>query len=179
LIPFLWLDAAALLAGSVVALLDLPAEIHGRKVGRPAFGVLVLAGLLAVYVAVVREGYVPLPGWVVIAFGFLYLPFLSSAFIDLDTTDRVAREQLEALLLAKDVARLRHASGHRVLVEGRRRLKVHWEVHGGVDQKLVVELDVHPSLWPLTVSRPHVAEIRDQVHLEYVRQEILRRRAGA
>jgi hypothetical protein len=177
--PLLWTDLVALVVCSIVALRDVDVELRGVRVGRPVFGAFVLVGLVGVYVAVVREGFVPAPGYGVVGFALLYLPFLSTAFIDLETTDRFAREQLEALLLERDLARLRHASGHDVLVCGRRRLKMHWEAREAPDSGIVVELDVHPSTLPLTVSRPHVAEIRDQIHLEFIRQEIRKRREQA
>jgi hypothetical protein len=171
----LWLDLAALSFGSLVAVLDLDVEIGAHKVGRAAYGVLVLLGLVGVYVLVLREGAVPLPGWGIGLFAVLYLPFLSHSFIDLDLTDRLARRELEELLLGRSYRQLRNGSGQDVLrVEGRR-LRIHWEARNE-DEGIVVELDVHPSLLPVTVSRPHVATIRDDVHLEKIRSDIRRRR---
>lgn len=171
----LWLDLAALAFGSLVALLDLDVEVGPYKVGRAAYGVLVLAGLLGVYVIVLREGALPLPGWGIGLFAVLYLPFLSHSFIDLDLTDRLARRELEEMLLGRNFRQLRNASGQDVLRVDGRRLRIHWQARNE-DGGIVVELDVHPSLLPVTVSRPHVATIRDDVHLEKIRGDILRRR---
>jgi len=171
----LWLDLAALGIGALVAVLDLDVEVGPYKVGRAAYGVLVLAGLLGVYVLVLREGMLPLPGWGIAAFAVLYLPFLSHSFIDLELTDRLARRELEELLLGRNFRQLRNGSGEDVLRMGRRRLRIHWEARHEADG-IVVELDVHPSLLPVTVSRPHVATIRDDLHLEKIRADILRRR---
>lgn len=171
----LWVDLVALSLGSVVALLDLDVEIGRHQVGRAAYGVLVLAGLLGVYAFVLHEGRLPLPGWGIGLFAVLYLPFLSHSFIDLELTDRLARRELEELLLGRTFRELRNGSGQDVLRVGRRKLRIHWEARneeGGI----VVELDVHPSLLPVTVSRPHVATIRDDLHLEKIRGDILRRR---
>jgi len=172
----LWVAAAALTAGAAVAVLDRDVEWRGRKVGRPAYGILVLGGLLVAYVVVIRDGWLPAPGWLVVSFALAYLPFLSSAFIDLETTDARAMREIENLLLSKELRELRHATGAGILREGRRRLRVHWECRareGGV----VLELDVHPSLLPVTVSRPHVVHVRDAADLERLREEIRRRRA--
>jgi hypothetical protein len=175
----LWLDVAALGVASVVAVLDVDVRLGGRAVGRAVYGALVLAGLVGCYLFVVGQGWLPVPGWVLLGFAVLYLPFLSSAFIDLSVTDARARNELESLLLSRDFAQLRHGSGQDVVREGRRRLRLHWESHdeeGGI----LVELDVHPSLLPVTISRPHVAWVRDQLHLERIRGEIRseRRRRG-
>jgi hypothetical protein len=130
-------------------------------------------GLLTLYTFVVREGWLPLPGYLMGLFALLYLPFLSSAFVDLETTDRRAREELEALLLEREFRQLVRASDERVIEVGRRRMRMHWE--GREDEgALVLELDVHPSLLPVTVSRPHVAYVRNQGHLERIREDILR-----
>jgi hypothetical protein len=112
----------------------------------------------------------------VVAFALAYLPFLSSRFIDLETTDRRAVREIEELLLAKDLRELRHASGSSVLREGRRRLRVHWDCRAQGDG-IVLELDVHPSLFPVRVSRPHVVVVRDARDLQRIRDEILHRRA--
>jgi len=173
----LWLDLAALFFGALVAVLDLDVEVGPHKVGRAAYGVLVLAGLLGVYVLVLREGRLPLPGWGIGLFAVLYLPFLSHSFIDLDLTDRLARRELEELLLGRTFRQLRNGSGQDVLrIEGRK-LRLHWEARNE-HEGIIVELDVHPSLLPVTVSRPHVATIRDDVHLEKIRNDIRRRRAA-
>jgi hypothetical protein len=171
----LWLDLTALAFGSLVAVLDLDVELGRYKVGRAAYGALVLAGLAGVYVMVLREGALPLPGWGIGLFALLYLPFLSQSFIDLDLTDRLARRELEELLLGRTFRQLRHGSGQDVLQVGKRRLRIHWEARNE-DDGIVVELDVHPSLLPVTVSRPHVATIRDDLHLEKIRGDIRRRR---
>jgi hypothetical protein len=173
LTALLWLDVAALAVASVVAALDLDVQIGERAVGRQIYGLLVLAGLLGCYVFVVGEGWLPLPAWFVLGFAVLYLPFLSPAFIDLRTTDERARAELEALLLARDFVQLRNASDQGVIRQGKRRLRFHWEVHDE-DEGILVELDVHPSLWPVTISRPHVAFVRSQLHLEHIRAEIRR-----
>jgi len=175
LIELLWTDAAALAVASGVALLDLDVSWRGHHLGRPLYGLLVFGGLLALYLFVVREGYVPAPGYAVGVFAALYLPFLSTAFIDLETTDPRAREELETLLLTRDFRALMHASDERVLAVGKRRLRVRWEGREE-DGELVLELDVQPSLLPITVSRPHVAIIHDQRHLERVRENVRRRR---
>jgi hypothetical protein len=175
LIALLWLDVAALAVATVVAALDLDVQIGDRRVGRPVYGLLVLAGLLGAYVFVVREGWLPVPAWFVLGFALVYLPFLSPAFIDLRTTDESAREELEGLLLERDFVQLRHASDQGVIRQGKRRLRFHWEVHDE-DDGIVVELDVHPSLLPVTISRPHVAFVRSQVHLEHIRADIRRER---
>jgi hypothetical protein len=176
LIELLWCDAIALTFASAVAILDLDVQWRSHRLGRPIYGLLVLLGLFALYVHVVREGWIPLPGWLLGAFALAYLPFLSGAFIDLSVTDRRARRELEELLLRRDWRQLLHASDERVLDAGRRKLRVHWE---GKEEEgaLVLELDVHPSLLPVTVSRPHVAYVRDQAHLERIREDILRARA--
>ena len=44
---------------------------------------------------------------------------------------------------------------------------------------IVLELDVHPSLFPVTVSRPHVVLVRDPRDLERIRADIRRKRARA
>ena len=174
----LWCAAAALAAGAMVAILDRDVEWDGHKVGRPVYGVFVLAGLLGAYVFVVREGYLPLPGWLIVAFAIAYLPFLSSRFIDLEATDARAVREIEDLILTKDLRELRHASGTTILKEGRRRMRVHWECHAEGDG-IVLELDVHPSLFPVTVSRPHVVLVRDPRDLERIRADIRRKRARA
>lgn len=173
----LWLDLAALTLGSVVALLDLDVEVGPYKVGRAAYGTLVLGGLLGVYTAVVHRGAIPVPGFGIGLFALLYLPFLSQSFIDLELTDRLARRELEELLLGRTFRQLRNGSGQDVIQVGRRRLRLHWEARTESDG-IVVELDVHPSLSPLTVSRPHVATIRDERDLERIRVDIRRRRAA-
>lgn len=172
----LWCAAAALAAGATIAILDRDVEWNGRKVGRPAYGVLVLAGLLIAYVFVVREAYLPLPGWLIVAFAIAYLPFLSSRFIDLETTDLCAVREIEDLILTKDLRELRHASGTSVLKEDGRRMRMHWECRAE-GEGIVLELDVHPSLFPVTVSRPHVVLVRDPRDLERIRAEIRRKRA--
>lgn len=171
----LWLNVAALVVASVVAALDLDVQIGERAVGRAIYGLLVLAGLLGCYVFVVGEGWLPLPAWFVLGFALLYLPFLSTTFIDLPTTDERAREELEGLLLGREFVQLRHASDQGVIRQGKRRLRFHWEVHDE-DDGIVIELDVHPSLWPVTISRPHVAFVRSQLHLERIRVDIRRER---
>jgi hypothetical protein len=176
LIELLWVDAAVLVVASGVAVLDVDVSWHSFRLGRPLYGLLVLAGLLLLYSFVVRQGYVPPPGFLVGFFAAAYLPFLSSAFIDLETTDPRARNELETLLLSRDFRQLLHASDERILEIGVRRLRMHWEGREE-DGTLVLELDVHPSLLPVTVSRPHVAVIRDQRHLENVREDVRRRRA--
>jgi hypothetical protein len=175
MVAFLWIDCLALAAGAALAALDVDFQLGRHAAGRPVYGALVLAGLLGAYVEVVGGGTLPLPGFGILVFAVLYLPFLSQSFIDLDVTDRIARRELEGLLLLKDYRELRNGSGQEVLREGRRRFRVHWEARSE-DGGLVVELDVHPSLSPLTVSRPHVATIRDQSHLERIREDIRRRR---
>jgi hypothetical protein len=176
-VEFLWVDAFALVIGAGVAILDVDFQPGGRKLGRPVYGALVLAGLLATYTTVVHEGVLPPPAWAVLVCAALYLPFLSTRFIDLETTDRHAREALQTLLLEREFAQLRHASGQGVLRHGRRRLRLHWECR--VEEgELRVELDVHPSLLPVTVSRPHVAHVRSPAHLEHLRADIRRRRAA-
>lgn len=175
MLALLWLDLIALGLGSVVAVLDVDVELGRLKVGRPAFGLLVLAGLLATYSHVIRSGVIPVPGYGILAFALLYLPFLSHSFIDLDLTDRVARRELEGLLLGLSFPELRAASGHGVVREGGRMLRVHWEARAEPDG-ILLELDVHPSTLPITVSRPHVATVRDEGHLERIRGDIRRRR---
>jgi hypothetical protein len=177
MIELLWSAAAALAAGATLAVLDREVEWQGRKIGRPVFGLFVLGGLLAAYVHVVREGWLPLPGWIVVGFALAYLPFLSTAFIDLETTDARAVREIEDLLLARELRELRHASGTEVLEEGRRRLRMHWECRPD-DEGVVLELDVHPSLLPVTVSRPHVIHVRNGHDLQRIRGEIRRRRAA-
>jgi hypothetical protein len=54
-------------------------------------------------------------------------------------------------------------------------MRLHWEC-SLEENELVVELDVHPSLFPVTISRPHVVRIRSPWHLERIRADILRRR---
>ena len=175
MVAILWILVLALAVSSVVAIFDFDVEIGDVAVGRLVYGALVLLGLGLCYVLVVETGRMPWPGWAILGFAVLYLPFLSSAFVDLTTTDRHAREQLEDLLLSRDYVQLRHASGSDVIKQGRRRLRLHWEVTDE-DEGIAVELDVHPSLLPVTVSRPHVAFVRDQLHLDRIRQEILRAR---
>ncbi|MFN8179991.1 MAG: hypothetical protein U0167_18810 [bacterium] len=172
---WLWCAAAALAAGATIAILDRDVEWGGRKVGRPVYGVFVLGGLLGAYAFVLREGYLPLPGWLIVAFAIAYLPFLSSRFIDLETTDQCAVREIENLLLDRDIRDLRNASGTWVLREGRRRMRVHWDGRQEGDGVLL-ELDVHPSLFPVTVSRPHVVLVRDRRDLERMRGDIRRRR---
>lgn len=177
MIELLWADAVVLAAASAIAVLDVEVSWRSIRLGRPLYGLLVLAGLVLLYSFVIREGHVPLPGFAVGVFAALYLPFLSSAFIDLETTDPRARDELETLLLTRDFRQLLHASDERILEIGRRRLRLHWE--GSEEEgKLILELDVHPSLLPVTVSRPHVAVIRDQGHLELVRVDVRRRRSA-
>ena len=175
MIELLWCDVIALTFASAVAILDLDVQWRSHRLGRPIYGLLVLAGLFALYVHVVQEGWIPLPGWILGGFALAYLPFLSGAFIDLPVTDRKAREELEELLLRRDWRQLVHASDERVIRVGRRRLRMHWE---GKEEEgaLVLELDVHPSTLPVTVSRPHVAYVRDQSHLERIRDDIRRAR---
>jgi hypothetical protein len=175
LTELLWLDTALLTAGAIVAVLDIDFQWGRYKAGRPVYGVLVLAGLFAVYVHVVRSGSVPVPGWPVMVCAFGYLPFLSSRFIDLDTTDLLAREALESLLLERNFSQLRFASAEGVFRVGKRRFRFHWESREERDG-IVIELDVHPSLLPVTISRPHVALVRDPIHLERLREDIRRRR---
>lgn len=177
MIGLLWTDVVALTVGSVVAVLDLDLQLGRHRVGRPAYGILVLGGLVAAYLHVVRTGALPLPAYGVLFFAVVYLPFLSQSFIDLELTDRVARRELERLLLGRDFRELRYLTGEDTLTEGRRRLRVHWEARDEGDG-ISLELDVHPSLLPVTVSRPHVATIRDQLHLERIRADIRRRRAA-
>lgn len=174
-LELLWCAAAALAAGAIIAILDRDVEWNGRKIGRPVYGLFVLGGLLAAYVFVVHEGYLPLPGWLVVAFAIAYLPFLSSRFIDLETTDPRAVREIEDLLLTKDLRELRHASGNGVLRDGRRRMRLHWDCRTQGDG-ILIELDVHPSLFPVTVSRPHVVLVRDARDLERIRGEIRRKR---
>ena len=176
MIPLLWSAVGALALGAALSLLDQDVEWEGRKVGRPLYGALVFAGLMATYVFVSRQGWLPLPGWIIVLFAVAYLPFLSSAFIDLETTDAHAVREIEQLLLDKELRELRHASGSRVLADGRRKLRMHWEcrVH---EDGVTLELDVHPSLFPVTVSRPHVVSVRDARDLERIRAEIRRRRS--
>ncbi|MEZ5063703.1 MAG: hypothetical protein R3B81_03160 [bacterium] len=177
MVPWLWLDVFALAVASTVAVLDLDVRVGDREAGRAIYGGLVLLGLVGSYQYAVTEAQLPLPGWFVIAFAVLYLPFLHTAFIDLRTTDRFAREELHALLLNRDFRALQRGSGQDVLRVGRRRLRMHWEAHDE-DDGITIELDVHPSLWPVTVSRPHVAFVRDQTHLEYLRRDIRREQAA-
>ncbi len=176
MIELLWISTAALAAGAMLAVLDRDVEWQGRKIGRPVYGAFVLGGLMAAYVTVVQSGWLPLPGWIIVAFALAYLPFLSNAFIDLETTDARALQEIENLLLARDIRELRHGSGNEVIRVGRRRLRMHWECrpHG---EGVVVELDVHPSLFPITVSRPHVVAVKDGHDLQRIRDEIRRRRA--
>ncbi len=175
MIGWLWLDAIALAIGAGFAVLDLDFHVAGRRMGRPAYGALVLGGLLGLYMVVIDRGAIPVPGWAILAGATVYLPFLSSRFIDLELTDFIAHEELEGLLLEHDFARLRHASGRSEIRHGRRRLRLHWECIEE-DGELFVELDVHPSLFPITVSRPHVAQIRSPLHLDRIRADILVRR---
>lgn len=177
MIELLWYDVAALTIASGVAVLDVDVQWRAHRLGRPLYGALVLLGLLALYTFVVRNGYIPIPGMLVGLFAFLFLPFLSTTFIDLETTDPRARDELEALLLGREFRQLVNASDERVLKVGRRRLRVHWEGREE-DGELVLELDVHPSLLPVTVSRPHVAHVSDQRHLEQIREDILRTRGA-
>lgn len=175
MLELLWTDVVALTMASTVAVLDLDVQWRSLRLGRPVYGLLVLAGLLALYTFVVHEGWVPIPGYVVGAFALAYLLFLTTAFIDLETTDLRARLELESLLLTKDYRELIRASHETEIQEGKRRLRMHWEgkaEHGA----LVLELDVHPSMLPVTVSRPYVATVRDQMHLERIRRDILRKR---
>ena len=88
MIETLWVDAAVLVVASVIAVLDLEVSWRSLRLGRPLYGLLVLAGLGVLYLFAVRQGYVPLPGYIIGFFALAYLPFLSSAFIDLETTDR-------------------------------------------------------------------------------------------
>jgi hypothetical protein len=172
---WLWCVAAALAAGATIAILDRDVEWDGRKLGRPLYGVLVLGGLLITYAFVLREAYLPLPGWIVVAFAVAYLPFLSSRFIDLEITDSCAVREIENLLLGREIRELQNASGTWVLREGRRRLRVHWEGRPE-GEGVLLELDVHPSLMPVTVSRPHVVLVRDGRDLDRMRGDIRRRR---
>lgn len=176
MIELLWVSTAALAAGATLAILDRDVEWQGRKVGRPVYGVFVLGGLMAAYVTVVRDGWLPLPGWIIVAFALAYLPFLSTTFIDLETTDERALREIENLLLTREIRELRHASGSEVIREGRRRMRLHWECRPHGDG-ILVEMDVHPSLFPVTVSRPHVVAVRDAQDLQRIREEIRRRRA--
>jgi len=176
MVAFLWIDLAALAVCSIVAALDAEVQWGSVRLGRPVYGLLVLAGLLGVYSVVLREGFLPIPGWGIMAFAFLFLPFLWQSFIDLETTDRLARDELEELLLGNDFEELRWTSGQMVLSVGKRRLRMEWNSRkeaGGI----VVELNVHPSQMPVTVSRPHVALIENEEHLTRVREEIRERRA--
>jgi len=175
LIELLWADVVALTIASGIAVLDVDVQWREHRLGRPLYGMLVLAGLLLLYTFVVRQGYVPVPGLLVGLFAFLFLPFLSTAFIDLQTTDVSARRELEKLLLERDFRQLVNASDERVIREGRRRLRMHWEGHEEAGT-LVLELDVHPSLLPVTISRPHVATVADQRDLERIREDIRRNR---
>lgn len=177
MIDLLWAFVAALAAASAVAVRDVDVRWRSHRVGRPLFGLFVLGGLATLYLFVWSEGYVPWPGFLVGLFAIAYLPFLSSTFIDLETTDSRALDELETLLLTRDFRQLLNASDERVLEHGRRRLRLHWEGREE-DGCLVLELDVHPSLFPLTVSRPHVAVVLDQLHLEHVREDVRRRRGA-
>jgi hypothetical protein len=177
LIELIWLNLSALAVCAVVAVLDIDVQVANRKVGRPIFGFLVLLGLLGLYTFVVREGHLPLPGYGVVLFAVVYLPFLSQSFIDLETTDRIAQRELETLLLAEDFERLRFTGGVRVVRMGKRKLRMHWESRRE-EEGVLIELDVHPSLLPITISRPHIASVRDQLHLNRIRDDILRHREG-
>jgi hypothetical protein len=179
LIQLLWLNVAALAVCALVAVLDVDVRLANRRVGRPIFGLLVFLGLFLVYSFVVREGRLPVPGYGVVLFAVLYLPFLSSSFIDLETTDRIAQRELEALLLAEDFERLRRCTGVKVLHLGGRRLRMHWESRRDEEEGVLIELDVHPSLLPITISRPHIATVRDQIHLDRIRRDIVRQRGEA
>ena len=175
MIELLWLNAFGLAVGAAVTGLDLDFRIAGWRAGRPVYGALVLLGLLGVYSRVVATGSIPPPGWPILVFAAAYLPFLSGRFIDLEVTDRAAREGLETLLLERDWASLRWSSDRQVIRRDGRSLRLHWECTVDEDE-LVVELDVHPSLFPVTVSRPHVVRVRSPLHLERIREEIRGRR---
>lgn len=177
MVPFLWVDVVVLAGCSVLAVLDVEAEWGRIRLGRPVYGLFVLAGLGAVYTIVVREGSVPPPGWGVMAFAVAYLPFLSTAFIDLPTTDRLAVEELEEILLGLGFRELRTTTGSEVVRRNGRRLRVEWEGTAQGDAVLV-RLTVHPSLLPVTVSRPHVARIEGEEHLGRIRAEIRARRGS-
>ncbi|MBZ0268762.1 hypothetical protein K8I85_11440 [bacterium] len=178
MVELLWMDVLLLVVATVVAVLD--RDVHWRSVplGRPLYGILVFGGLGLLVAYVGREGAIPVPGWLLGLFALAYLPFLSARFVDLPTTDPRARRELEALLLTRDFRQLVHASDEVVLEEGRRKLRMHWEGRDE-DGKLILELDVHPSLLPITVSRPHVAVVRDQLHLERIREDVRRLREAA
>jgi len=175
--PFLWIDAVLLAVSSVVAVLDLEVRWRDAHVGRPVYGALVLAGLVGVWTTVLRTGSVPLPGFVIVACAIAYLPFLSSSFIDLGTTDRLAVERLEDMLLRCELGVLRTTSGSDVIRLGRRSLRVEWEGRAEGDATLFL-LNVYPSLLPVTVSRPHVARIESRAHLERIRARIRARRGS-
>ncbi len=176
MVPFLWFDVAVLAGFSAIAVLDMEVQWGEVRIGRPIYGLFVLLGLLVVYTFAVREGAVPLPGWAVVAFAVAYLPFLSTSFIDLPTTDRLAVEELEEILLRQKFRALRTTTGSEVIRVGRRRLRVDWEGQPW-GAAVVVQLNVHPSLLPVTVSRPHVARIESEEHLERIRAEIRHRRS--
>lgn len=176
MIPFLWLDALLLASCSVIAALDMEVQWGEVRIGRPVYGLLVLAGLLVSWAAVLRDGALPSPAWGIVVFAVAYLPFLSSRFIDLPTTDRLAVEELEEILLRDDFGALRTTVGSEVVRVGRRRLRIEWEGRAQ-GAAAVVRLTVHPSLLPVTVSRPHVARIEGPEHLERIREEIRERRS--
>ncbi len=175
MVPFLWLDLVVLAVCSLVAMLDLDVEFRELPIGRPIYGFFVLVGLVGLYSVALREGAIPLPGWGVMAFAAFYLPFLSRAFIDLETTDRLARAELEELLVRRELGELSRTFGREVVRVGRRRLRLHWEGRRE-GEAVVVHLNVHPSLLPVTVSRPHVARIESKEHLAWIREEIRVRR---
>lgn len=176
MIPFLWFDMLLLASCSVIAALDMEVQWGEARIGRPVYGLLVLAGLLVSWAAVLRDGALPPPSWGIVAFAVAYLPFLSCRFIDLPTTDRLAVEELEEILLRDDFGALRRTSGSEVLRVGRRRLRVEWEGRAQ-GAAAIVWLTVHPSLLPVTVSRPHVARVEGPGHLEQIRGEIRERRS--
>lgn len=178
MVELLWVDVLLLAIATVVAVLDRDVRWRSVPLGRPIYGLLVFGGLLLLVAHVGREGAIPLPGWAIGAFALCYLPFLSASFVDLPTTDPRARRELEALLLTRDFRQLVHASDEVVIREGKRKLRMHWEGRHE-EGALVLELDVHPSLLPVTVSRPHVAIVRDQLHLERIREDVRRTRGPA
>jgi hypothetical protein len=177
-VPFVWIDAIVLLSFSVAAVLDTDVRWGRLRLGRPLYGLCVLVGLLAVHAVVLRDGAIPGPGWAILAFAVAYLPFLSRHFIDLETTDRLAVDEIEDVLLRNSFDELRVASGREVIRTGRRRVLLEWRSRSDGDA-VVIRLDVHPSLFPITMSRPHVARIESAEHLERIREEIRDRRRGA
>ena len=105
-------------------------------------------------------------------FVFLALFILNRYICSPRFTNRARRQFIIDILKSKDFVMLSQYHEETYIFEGRK-VKAHWSVHRCKSSPcFILEFDVHPSKFPITISASEFIFIKDQAHFNEMRKSI-------